>query len=121
MDKKIERMKRRKKSIRKKVHGTAERPRMCVFKSNRNISIQLINDVDGKTLCGMSTLSKELAVKDEVYTRKNSKFASLIGEQIAKKAKEMGISTVTFDRSGYRYHGVIKFLAEAARKGGLQF
>ncbi len=121
MDKKIERMNRRKKSIRKKVYGTAERPRMSVYKSNRNIYIQLINDVDGKTLCGMSTLSDGLNIKGDTYTRKNAKFASLIGEQIAKKAVENGITKVTFDRSGYRYHGVIKSLAEAARKSGLQF
>ena len=111
---------RRRKSIRKKISGTQEKPRMCVHKSNRNIYVQLINDLEGKTLCGVSTSSPSL--KDtKSATRKNTNFAAKLGEAIAKTAGEKGIKKVVFDRSGYRYHGVIKAVADAARKNGLQF
>jgi len=118
---KIVRRNRRKKSIRNKIFGTMDRPRMSVHKTNRDIYVQIIDDVDGKTLCGMST--KTLAVKDKkkAYTRKNVNFAIRLGEEIAKTAVSKGIKKITFDRCGYRYHGVVKTLADAARKHGLEF
>ncbi len=106
---------RRKKAIRKKVSGSSERPRMCVHKSNRSIYVQIVDDIEGKTLCGISSIEKGEA------TRKNTNFASTLGEKIAKTATEKGIKKVVFDRSGYKYHGVIKALADAARKNGLEF
>ena len=117
---KIARRNRRKKSIRKKVFGTSERPRMCASKSNRNLCVQIIDDTEGKTLCGISTSTLESKGKGPA-TRKNMNFARKVGEQIAKKAAEKGIKKVVFDRAGYRYHGVIKAITDAARKGGLEF
>jgi large subunit ribosomal protein L18 len=116
---KIARRARRRKSIRKKVFGTPEKPRMCVHKSNKNIYIQIVDDLEGKTLCGIST--KALEGKPKVKTRKNMSFAGILGEEIAKAATGKGIKKVVFDRSGYRYHGVVKAVAEAARKHGLEF
>jgi len=118
---KIARRNRRKKTIRNKLFGTAERPRMSVHKSNRDIYVQIIDDISGTTLCGMST--KALAAKDKksANTRKNVNFAIRLGEEVAKTAVSKGIRKVAFDRSGYRYHGVVKTLADAARKHGLEF
>ena len=110
--------KRRKKSIRKKVNGSADRPRMSIHKSNRALYVQIVNDIEGKTLCGTSTTMLE---GDKAYSRKNLNFATILGERFAKIATEKGITKVVFDRSGYQYHGVVKAIAEAARKGGLQF
>ncbi len=118
---KIERRNRRKKSIRKKIIGIPERPRMCVHKSNRTIYVQIIDDVEGRTLCGLSTGGLGTGEKMNAYTRKNMNFARALGDGIARAAAEKGIEKVVFDRSGYRYHGVVKALADAARKGGLQF
>jgi len=118
---KIHRRTRRKKSIRKKISGTEARPRMSVHKSNRNIYIQIINDVEGRTLCGVSTRPSGSKGKTGAGTHKNINFAAALGEEIAKVAVKKGIKTVVFDRSGYRYHGVIKAVADAARKGGLEF
>ncbi|MBD3426026.1 MAG: 50S ribosomal protein L18 [Candidatus Omnitrophica bacterium] len=112
---------RRKKSIRKKISGSSERPRMAVRKSNRNLFVSIIDDVEGKTLCGASTLSKEIKGKKAADTRKNLNFAEMLGEVIAKKAAEKGVKKVAFDRGGNHYHGVIKALADAARKNGLEF
>ncbi|MGB2601899.1 MAG: 50S ribosomal protein L18 [Candidatus Omnitrophota bacterium] len=120
MDKK-QRADRRKKSIRKKISGSLERPRMAVRKSNKNLFVEIIDDVEGKTLCGVSTLSGDIKGKDAAATRKNVNFAEKLGERIAKIATEKGIKKIAFDRGGYRYHGVIKALAEAARKNGLEF
>ena len=121
MDKKIVRMKRRKKSIRKKVSGTAERPRMAVHKTNRNIYVQVIDDIQGKTICGASTSAKAEKTKGGTYTKKNVNFASALGEKVAKEAMDKGVKKVVMDRSGYKYHGVVKAVAEAARKKGLEF
>ncbi|MBL7073011.1 MAG: 50S ribosomal protein L18 [Candidatus Omnitrophica bacterium] len=118
---KTKRRYRRKKAIRKKVSGTVERPRLCVHKSNRNIYVQIVNDTEGKTLCGTSTNAKDVKNKFKEFTRKNIKFAEFIGERIAKSATEKGIKKVVFDRSGYQYHGVVKTLADTARKNGLEF
>jgi large subunit ribosomal protein L18 len=103
-----------KKSIRGKVSGTAERPRLTVFRSNKQIYAQVINDVQGKTLASASSLKiADKASKKEL--------AAKVGETIAKNAQEAGIQSVIFDRNGYLYHGRIKELADAARNGGLKF
>jgi large subunit ribosomal protein L18 len=103
-----------KKSIRGSVSGTAERPRLTVFRSNKQIYAQVINDEKGSTIASASSLKlTEKAAKKEV--------AAKVGELIAKNAQEVGIQSVVFDRNGYLYHGRIKELAEAARKGGLKF
>ena len=101
--------------IRKSVFGTAERPRMSVFRSNKQIYVQVINDLEGKTLASASSVGLEAMPKIEQ--------AAKVGELIAAKAKakEAGISAVVFDRNGYLYHGRVKSLADAARKGGLNF
>ena len=103
-----------KKSIRGKVEGTAERPRLTVFRSNKQIYAQVINDVEGKTIAAASSLKiADKAPKKEIATK--------VGELIAKNAQAAGIQSVVFDRNGYLYHGRIKELADAARNGGLKF
>jgi large subunit ribosomal protein L18 len=114
---KQERRLRIKRRIRKSVSGTAERPRMSVFRSNKQISVQLIDDLSGKTLVATSSLVKEIAEK----TVTKSEQAELVGQAIAEKANAAGITSVVFDRNGYLYHGRVKSLADAARKGGLKF
>ena len=121
MNNRIKARNRRKQTIRKKISGNIEKPRMCINKSNKNIYVQIINDVEGKTLCGLSTMSSIIKEKKDAKTRKNLIFAELIGENIAKIAVEKGIKKVVFDRSGYKYHGVIKAIADSARKNGLEF
>ncbi len=111
--KKVERRIKIKFRIRKKVFGTSERPRMSVFRSNKQIYVQIINDQDGKTLVSASSLGMEAMPKIQQ--------AEKVGELVAKKAIEAGVSTVVFDRNGYLYHGRVKQLADAARKGGLNF
>ena len=108
---------RRHKAIRAKISGTAETPRLNVFKSLNNIYAQIIDDVNGVTLVSASTLSKEIEVKNGG----NIEAAATIGKDIAEKALAKGITTVVFDRSGYVYHGRVKALAEAAREAGLEF
>ena len=102
--------------VRRKISGTAERPRLCVFRSNSNLYVQVIDDVAGNTLVQASTLDKEVKVKHA-----NKEAAKEVGNLIAKRALEKNITTVVFDRGGYLYHGVVKELAEAAREGGLIF
>ena len=102
--------------VRRKISGTAERPRLCVYRSNTNIYAQVIDDVAGKTLVSASTLDKEVKTKEA-----NKEAAKEVGSLIAKRAKAAKISNVVFDRGGYIYHGVVKELAEAAREGGLEF
>lgn len=114
-DRKLER-ERRHKRVRTKISGTAERPRLCMYRSNTNIYAQIIDDVAGKTLVSASTMDKEIKTK---YANKEA--AKEVGTLIAKRAGENKIKTVVFDRSGYIYHGVVKELAEAAREGGLEF
>lgn len=109
----------RQRRIRTRVIGTPERPRLNVFRSLKNISVQIIDDMEGKVLLGVSTLDKDL--KDKIKYGGNVKAASILGEALASKAKSKGISKVSFDRGGYLYHGRIKALAEAARKAGLEF
>ena len=102
--------------VRRKISGTSECPRLCVFRSNSNIYAQIIDDVAGNTLVSASTLDKEVKTKHA-----NKEAAKEVGTLIAKKAAEKNIKTVVFDRGGYIYHGVIKELAEAAREAGLEF
>lgn len=107
---------RRHARVRNKISGTAERPRLCVFRSNTNIYVQIIDDVAGNTIVSASTLDKEVKTK-----KSNVEAAKEVGTLIAKRAADKTITTVVFDRSGYIYHGVVKSLAEAAREGGLEF
>ena len=102
--------------VRKKISGTAECPRLCVFRSNKNIFVQVIDDVKGNTLVSASTLDKEIKTKHA-----NIAAAKEVGALIAKRSLEKNIETVVFDRGGYIYHGVVKELAEAAREAGLKF
>ena len=115
VDRKFERI-RRHKRVRNKISGTPERPRLCVFKGNSNIVVQIIDDTKGITLCAASTLDKEVKEKHA-----NKVAAKEVGTLIAKRATEKNIKDVVFDRGGYIYHGVVKELAEAAREGGLKF
>jgi large subunit ribosomal protein L18 len=110
---------RRKRRIRKTVAGSTERPRLSVFRSARHIYAQVIDDTVGKTLVGVSTLTKE--VRDNVTGLKKRDAAEKVGEEVARLCKESGIEQVVFDRNGYRYHGRVSALAQGARKGGLKF
>ena len=111
--KKVERRIKIKFRIRKSVNGTAERPRLSVFRSNKQIYAQVINDLTGKTLASASSLGLEAMPKKEQ--------AAKVGELLAEKAQAAGITQVVFDRNGYLYHGRVKELADGARKGGLKF
>ena len=102
--------------VRTKISGTAECPRLCVYRSNTNLYAQIIDDVAGNTIVSCSTLDKDVKTKHA-----NKEAAKEVGTLIAKKAIEKNIKTVVFDRGGYIYHGVVKELAEAAREGGLEF
>lgn len=110
---KIDRRNKIKARIRGRISGTATRPRMTVFRSNKQIYVQLVDDLAGKTLVSTSSKGIEEGNKIEI--------AAKVGENIAKKAIEAGISEVVFDRNGYLFHGRVKSLADAARKGGLKF
>lgn len=116
---KIDSRKRRHVRIRKKVSGSSERPRLCVYKSSRYIYAQLIDDASGNTLVHVSSLGKGIEGYDGY--RGNREAARLVGGMVAKKAAEKQIKRVVFDRGGWLYHGRIKALAEAAREGGLEF
>jgi len=113
MTTKIERRIKIKYRVRKNISGTAERPRMTVFRSNKQIYVQIINDLTGTTLASASSLGMEAMPKKEQ--------AQKVGELAAKKALEAGITAVVFDRNGYLYHGRVKEVADAARNGGLKF
>lgn len=114
---KIERRNRIRRRIRKNVEGSTATPRLAVFRSNKEIYAQLIDDVNGKTLVAASSLEK--SIQDSKGTK--SEIAALVGKALAEKAKEAGISTCAFDRGGYLYHGRVKSLAEGAREAGLKF
>lgn len=114
---KQERFLQRKKRVRAKISGTAENPRLSVFKSNRYLYAQVINDTKGITLTEVDSRDKEFQGKK----MKKIEIAGLVGEALAKKAIAKKIKTVRFDKSGYKYHGLIKALADGARKGGLVF
>ena len=111
---KVKRRTKIKAGIRSRVFGTPERPRLSVFRSNKQIYVQLIDDLSGTTLVAASSAD----VKDKLT---KTEMSSLVGKNIAKKAVEKGISNVVFDRGGFLYHGRVKALADAAREGGLNF
>jgi large subunit ribosomal protein L18 len=113
---KLSRRDRIKKGIRKRVSGSADRPRLSVYRSNKGIYAQIIDDVTGKTLVSTSSLSKDFA---ETGTKIDQSVA--VGKMVAQKAIAAGITSVVFDRNGYLYHGRVKSLAEGAREGGLIF
>lgn len=108
--------KKRHRRIRKKILGTEDRPRMCVYKSLKHLYVQLIDDTKGETLAAASTLDQELNGNGS-----NMESAKKVGELVANRAKQRGIKEVVFDRSGYPYHGVVKQIAETARENGLEF
>ena len=111
----------RHKRIRKKVYGTAERPRMAFYKSLNNLYVQIIDDDKGHTILSASTISKDFVEKYGIKGGKNMELARKLGEFIAEKALEKGITNVVFDRGGFKYHGKVKAFADAAREKGLKF
>jgi large subunit ribosomal protein L18 len=114
---KIQRRARIKKSIRNKVSGTSERPRLAVFRSNKNIYAQLIDDLKGHTLAAASSVT----IVSEEQGQGKIDVSNQVGKELAARAQEKGITQVVFDRSGYLYHGRVKSLAEGAREAGLKF
>lgn len=116
---KKERRSKIRRRIRSTIRGTAERPRLCIFKSNKHIYLQLINDRENATILSVSTqtvdLQKELKDKESVES------AKIVGKTIAEAAKDKGITKAVYDRSGYKYHGIVKAAADGAREGGLDF
>ncbi len=114
---KIDRRNKIKQRIRKNMSGTAVKPRMTVFRSNKSISVQLVDDLTGTTLASASSLNKAIAAATGTKTEK----AALTGKLIAETALKSGIDSVIFDRNGYLYHGRVKQLAESAREAGLKF
>jgi large subunit ribosomal protein L18 len=114
-EKNIKRL-QRKRHVRKRISGTADRPRMSVYRSNKNISVQVIDDVTGRTLVSASSLEKEIdGVKSNIAG--GDKLGQIIGDRL----KEAKITSVVFDRNGYLYHGVVKAIADGARKAGIKF
>jgi large subunit ribosomal protein L18 len=110
---------RRKRGLRKRLQGTAEHPRLSVFRSHQNLYAQIIDDERGATLCEASTLSKGL--REKISYGGNQSAAKIVGQALAERALSKQITHVSFDRNGYRFHGRIKALAEAAREAGLRF
>ena len=110
---------KRHKRIRKKLAGTPEKPRLSVHKSHKNLFTQIIDDLSGNTLVSASTTEKDFIKKQKLGG--NVKAAVTLGEYLAEKAKKKGVKKVVFDRSGYKFHGRVKALAESARKAGLEF
>lgn len=122
MSKKLSRSKIRVKKhmrLRNKFHGTAERPRLSVFRSEKHIYAQIIDDITGTTLVAASTVEKD--IKAQIAAGSNVEAAQVVGKAIAEKAKAKGIDNVVFDRGGFLYHGRVKALADAAREAGLEF
>jgi large subunit ribosomal protein L18 len=116
---KNEARRRRQRRVRAKIHGTAERPRLNVFRSNENIFAQLINDDLGHTIVSASTIDKELASKVDGKTKTDA--AKIVGQELGERAKKAGIEAVVFDRAGFQYHGRVAALADGARDAGLKF
>ena len=112
----LEARRRRHRRVRGKMHGTAERPRLVVFRSNKGISAQLVDDETGRTVAAAGWLQLKKTFKGD-----KTEQAAEVGKQLAANAKNAGIESVVFDRSGYLYHGRVKALADGAREGGLQF
>ena len=115
---KFERRTRIRMRIRKKISGTAEKPRVAIFRSNKQIYAQVIDDLNGVTLLSASSKEKEIAGVTGINKTEQAK---LVGKALAAKCKEKGIGDITFDRAGYKYHGRVKSLADGAREGGLKF
>lgn len=105
--------------VRKRVEGTTERPRLCVFRSSQHIYVQVVDDSQGHTLAAASTL--DAAIRPDLVGKAKADQAKAVGKLIAERAAEAGIKQVVFDRGGYQYHGRVKALADAAREGGLDF
>jgi large subunit ribosomal protein L18 len=118
-DLKQERRSKIRRRIRSTIRGTADRPRLSIFKSNKHVYLQLINDLDNLTIMSVSTKSADL--KKEIKDKAALEAAKIIGKTLAEAAKDKGIDQVVFDRSGYKYHGIVKAAAEGAREGGLDF
>jgi large subunit ribosomal protein L18 len=114
--KKVEKRNKIKRRIRKNVYGTTEQPRLSVFRSNKEIYAQVINDEDGVTLVSSSSYKNKA-----VAGKTKSEVAAIIGKEVAEKATKAGVEKVVFDRNGYQYHGRVKSLADGAREGGLKF
>ena len=117
MDAKVLRRQKIRYGIRKKIAGTAQKPRLSVFRSNTDIYAQIIDDVTGKTLAAASSKDKDIAAQSGTKSEKSK----LVGAAVARKAVELGVTAVIFDRGGYLYHGRVKSVADGAREGGLQF
>lgn len=117
MDTKVLRRQKIKYRVRKKVTGVADKPRLSVFRSNSDIYVQLIDDASGKTIAAASSRDKDIAAQKATKSEKSK----LVGSAIARKAGDLGITAVKFDRGGYLYHGRVKAVADGAREGGLQF
>jgi large subunit ribosomal protein L18 len=115
---KLERRSRIRMRIRKKISGTTDKPRVAVFRSNKQIYVQVIDDLTGSTVLSASSKEKEIAAKTGI---KKTEQAAFVGKLLAARCKEKGIVNVNFDRGGYKYHGRVKSLADAAREGGLKF
>jgi large subunit ribosomal protein L18 len=111
--------KRRERRVRSKIVGTAERPRLSVHRTNANIYAQVIDDVDGRTICTASTLDPEFRATGKLGSNKEA--ADAVGEMVGKRAVDAGVTEVTFDRGGCIYHGRVKALADGARRAGLKF
>lgn len=118
LDKKVARVKRHRR-VRKNVFGTPERPRLVVFRSEKHVYAQIVDDVAGHTIAAASTVEKDL--KEKLASTSNKDAAAAVGELVAKRALDKGINTVVFDRGGYIFHGKVAALADAAREAGLQF
>ncbi|HUW84648.1 MAG TPA: 50S ribosomal protein L18 [Phycisphaerae bacterium] len=116
---KIVRRKRRRQQVRKRVFGTPQRPRLTVFRSLKNIYAQIIDDTAGRTLVSVSSRDKDL--RESVGGGSNAAAASKVGAALGERARSSGVEAVAFDRNGYRYHGRVKALADAAREAGLKF
>lgn len=116
--KKVLARKRRHRRVRRRISGTSLRPRMNIFRSNRNIFVQMIDDVDGRTLVSCSTIDKEVAPKLANLSKVEA--AKIVGQTVAERAKEAGITTVVFDRGGFKYTGRVAAVAQAAREAGLK-
>ena len=110
---------RRQRRVRKKLTGTTERPRLCIFRSSKHIYAQVINDANGTTLASASSLDPE--IKGQAAYGGNKAAAALVGKAVAERAKQAGIDKICFDRRSYKYHGRVQALADAAREAGLQF
>ncbi len=110
---------RRQRRVRKKLTGTPERPRLCIFRSSKHIYAQVINDANGTTLASASSLDPD--IKGQAAYGGNKAAATLVGKAVAERAKQAGIDKICFDRRSYKYHGRVQALADAAREAGLQF